>query len=410
MRHRCILLALTLSAALPARAGVTFESALSLAEDRSAGVAAQASALAGATAGARAADALPDPKLVLGVDNVPVDGPDRLSTTRDFMSMRRIGLAQDIPNADKRRARADGARAAIDREAALLAGSRLAARRAAALAWSELWYREQRLAQLDELARENSLLQRTAKAQVSGGRARPSEALAARQEALALADRQDQIRRETAQARAALRRAIGDAADGPLEGPPPRATLDPEALRAAVGHHTELASYAPAVALADAEAREIEATRKPDVGVQVSYQQRGPAFSNMLSIELSFDLPLSPSTRQDPRAEAKRRESERLRSERLDAERKHAEELEADLAEYDSLARQRARLRDIGLPLAREKVDLVTADYRAARADLAAVLAARRELLEARLRDTELDAQLTGAFVRLTFQSGEDRP
>jgi outer membrane protein, heavy metal efflux system len=410
VRHRYPFLALALCAALPACAGVTFESAVSLAESRSAGVAAQESALAGATSGARAADALPDPKVVLGVDNLPVDGPDRFSTSRDFMTMRRIGLVQEIPNADKRRARADGARAAIDREAALLAASRLAARRAAAIAWSDAWYREKRLAQLDELVRENTLLQQTAKAQVSGGRARPSDALAARQESLALADRRDQIQREVAQARAALRRAIGEAAETPLEGVPPRPALDAAALRAAVGHHTELAAYAPAVALVDAEAREIEASRKPDYGVQVSYQQRGPAFSNMLSLEVSFDLPISPSTRQDPRAEAKRRESDRLRSERLDAERRHAEELETDLAEYESLARQRTRLRDIGLPLAREKVDLATADYRAARGDLAAVLTARRELLEARLRETELDAQYTATFVRLTFQSFEARP
>src|SRR5205085_5129768 len=83
----------------------------------------------------RAADTLPDPKLVLGLDNVPVDGPDRWSLDRDFMTMRRIGVMQEVPNAAKRRARADVAGAMAEREKAWLTVDRLTIRRDAALAW-----------------------------------------------------------------------------------------------------------------------------------------------------------------------------------------------------------------------------------------------------------------------------------
>ena len=45
---------------------------------------------------------LPDPKLKVGVENVPTEGPDAWSLTRDFMTMSRIGLMQEFPRAEKR--------------------------------------------------------------------------------------------------------------------------------------------------------------------------------------------------------------------------------------------------------------------------------------------------------------------
>src|SRR5258708_28402005 len=52
-----------------------------------------------------AAAQLPDPVLKLGVDNLPVNGADRFSLTRDFMTMRRIGFVQGLTRGEKRRLR-----------------------------------------------------------------------------------------------------------------------------------------------------------------------------------------------------------------------------------------------------------------------------------------------------------------
>src|SRR5690349_11050477 len=46
---------------------------------------------------------LPDPQLLVGIDNLPVTGPDAYSTTSDFMTMRKVGVAQEFPAATKRR-------------------------------------------------------------------------------------------------------------------------------------------------------------------------------------------------------------------------------------------------------------------------------------------------------------------
>lgn len=42
--------------------------------------------------------AFPDPKLRLGIENLPITGPDRFRYDRDFMTMRQIGWAQEFPN------------------------------------------------------------------------------------------------------------------------------------------------------------------------------------------------------------------------------------------------------------------------------------------------------------------------
>ncbi|MBC7956061.1 MAG: TolC family protein, partial [Cytophagales bacterium] len=92
-----------------ASAGLSFDEATHLALDQAPSLAAQHNALASAQAAQPAAATLPDPRLTLGVDNLPLSGSDRFNLTRDFMTMQRIGLMQEVPNRGKREARAAGA-------------------------------------------------------------------------------------------------------------------------------------------------------------------------------------------------------------------------------------------------------------------------------------------------------------
>ena len=81
---------------------LSLSDALRIAGDQSPQLAAQRSAITAAEQGTVSARQLPDPKLFFGVDNLPVTGPDSLSLTRDFMTMRKIGVMQDFPRAEKR--------------------------------------------------------------------------------------------------------------------------------------------------------------------------------------------------------------------------------------------------------------------------------------------------------------------
>src|SRR5437016_897816 len=66
--------------------------ALKIGERISPRLAAQGAALAAANELVPRAGELPDPKLRIGVDNLPVNGADRFRYDSDFMTMRKIGL------------------------------------------------------------------------------------------------------------------------------------------------------------------------------------------------------------------------------------------------------------------------------------------------------------------------------
>ena len=78
---------------------------------------------------------LPDPKLKAGVENVPTDGADAWSLTRDFMTMSKIGLMQEFPGGEKRRLRVERAERDAERGAAAVVAATLAVERDAASAW-----------------------------------------------------------------------------------------------------------------------------------------------------------------------------------------------------------------------------------------------------------------------------------
>lgn len=64
-------------------AGLTFENALALAEAHAPDLKAATARRDGAREAVEAADALPDPRAFVGVDNLPVEGPDRFSLKRE---------------------------------------------------------------------------------------------------------------------------------------------------------------------------------------------------------------------------------------------------------------------------------------------------------------------------------------
>ncbi|MGH8130823.1 MAG: TolC family protein, partial [Steroidobacteraceae bacterium] len=78
---------------------------------------------------------LPDPALMVGVENLPVDGPDAWSTTADFMTMRGVGLMQEFPRREKRRLERDRASADVQLADAELAETSLDVARETARAW-----------------------------------------------------------------------------------------------------------------------------------------------------------------------------------------------------------------------------------------------------------------------------------
>ena len=139
----------------------------------------------------------------------------------------------------------------------------------------------------------------------------------------------------------------------------------------------------------------------------VSYGKRAAAFGDMVSLQVTMGLPLFAGARQEPAIEVRRQALVRVEAERAVMLREHQRDLEVDLAGYHALTRQLERLRTLRLPLARQAVDYQLASYRAGRGELRGVLQARRELIETRLRELELEAARAAAAAKLHYIYGE---
>ena len=394
--------------ALPSLAvPLTLDEALRLAENNAPSLTAQDAKIRAASSAAIPAGELPDPKLLLGVQNYPIGGPDRWSIDQDFMTMQMVGVMQEVPNRDKRKARIEVADAAVERAAAERRVERLKVRQSTALAWISSYSIERKDALFQDFYKENRLLTDTVRAQIAGGRAQPADAVTPKQEAAQLAEQQDDLIRQRAQARAALKRWIGPAANDKPSGSLPEWPVDTSGYAHKLPHHPELAAFAPMTREAQAMVREAVSEKQSDWSWELDYQRRGRQFGDMISVQFSWDLPLFPDFRQNPKIAAKQAELSQLEAEREALSREHTQQLEDQLADYERLNRAVRRNQESLLPLAREKVQLSMASYRAGKGDLSSVVAARRELIEARLKQIDVEEQRALTSARLYFAYGE---
>lgn len=389
---------------------LSLDEALQLAVAESPQLAAQGNAVEAARAAVGPAGQLPDPKLILGIDNLPVDGPDRGSLTADFMTMRRVGFMQDFPREAKRRLREERARAEAGKEAAGLSAASVAVRQETAAAWLDAWFAQAQVRTLSELEPETTLLQDAARAQLAGGKGSTTDALAAKAAAVALQDRLSEARRNASRAEANLARWVGAAAQRPLAAPPDLTVLalPPQRLLAGLEHHPALSEFAPKEAMVRAEVGLAETAKRPDWSLEVAYQQRGAAFSNMVSVAVRVDLPLWGEKRQDPLIRARRKQLEQVQAEREDARRMHAAEVQGEIAAWQAGKERVARIERELLPLARERTQTALAAYRGGRGGLDAVLAARANEIETRLMLIQQQSELGRAWAALNFLLGPE--
>jgi hypothetical protein len=238
-------------------------------------------------------------------------------------------------------------------------------------------------------------------------RAMPADLTMARQDGLMIDDRGDEIARDIARGRGELRRWVGERANEPLVGDPALPEVIESQLRSRLDNAAELKPYAPMREMTAAEMAELDAEKRGDWSWEVAYSRK-PRFDDMVSFMLSFDLPWQRERRQQPLVDAKRREIERIEAERDDLARRLALEADTMLADLRAMDAMHARLAGPGTQLAAERIALATASYQAGRGDLGAVLAARQQALDVRMKLIDLEAQRAAMRVKLDALVAEE--
>jgi len=398
-------LCIAASAAGAADGPLSLAEALRLAQSESRQLAAQEAAVTAAREMSVSAGQMPDPVLRLGVDNLPVTGDDRFSTTADFMTMRRIGVMQEIPREEKRRLRTERGEREAEREAANRAAVLANVQRDTALAWLDRYYSERMRAVQDALVQDLRASIEAAQAAYRGGRGSQSDVLAARAALVMLQDRGSMLDRQVLAARIALARWIGADAERALADSPDIRTLrfDADTIADQLRHHPQLDALARQVALAEADARLARAAKKADWSVELAYQQRGPAFSNMVSIGLSVPLQIAQGSRQDRDEAAKLALAEQARGQYEDALRMHAAEVRAMVADWRSGLERLSRIETELVPLSEQRTQAALAAYRGNTGTLGAVLDARRNERDTRMQALQVAAEIGHAWAQLNF-------
>jgi len=414
---RLVVLALSLGIARLASAGeadtrpLSLEEAVRLAEADSPAIEARKAAVTSAEDAVAPAGALPDPQLVAGIDNLPVTTGDAYSLNRDFMTMRKVGVMQTFPQGEKRRSRTERAQAMAARERALLTNERLSVRESVARAWIARATAERRLEFVRTLQPRADAQLAAATAALSAGRSSAADAIAAKSAQAVLADRLNQLEREVDDARADFTRWLPGVAERPLGDAPDWLNLgiDPDALITHIANHRELLTYDASEQAAQADIALARADKHPDWSVELDYAQRGPRYSNMISLEFRVDLPIFGTHRQDPLIASKVAAAEQIAAERDDALRMHTAELRKALTAWRNAGQRVQRYEHDLIPLADDRADAALAAYRGGRGDLQASLTALDDAIEQRVTYTELQNTLGQAWATLHFAFPEER-
>ena len=382
---------------------LTLDDALRLAEQRSRQLPAQQASASAARDMAVAASRLPDPALKLGLNNLPIDGPDAFSTTRDFMTMRSIGLMQEFTSSDKRQARA----ARFDREAATAEAGRALAlaslRRETALAWLARYYIDRTRELLRAQRGEAALQIEAAEAAYRSGRGAQADVFAARAMVARLDDRLRQTEQQGVAAQAQLARWVGPEAALPLAAAPPldRVAFDATSESAPWQRHPQIALLAGQEAVARAEAEVARSNQRPDWSAELMYNQRGSSYSNMVSINFSIPLQLDAAQRQDRELGAKLALAEQARELQEEAMREAVAETRAWAGQWRVLRERLAHYDATLMPLARERTQAAISAYRGGGGQLDAVLEARRMEIETQLERLDIEREAASLWARL---------
>lgn len=403
VRAACLM---ALAAPAWAQPSLTLPEAQRLAVARSQQLAAQDAAAAAVREQAVAAGRRPDPVLKLGVQNLPVNGPDRFSLGRDSMTMRSVGVMQELTRGDKLRLRVERAQREGERIAAerLEAAARL--QQDTALAWIERHYAHAMLDLVRRQLQEALMELQGAEIAYASGRGSQAEFFGARAAAVRLHDQLRQAERQLQGATIMLARWVGaEAAARPLAGSVDWRRAEAAALFSEdhVRRLPQLAALAAQVQAAETEVRQARADTRADWTVEAMYSQRGPAYSNMVSVGVSIPLQIDRSHRQDRAVAARLAALAEARARYEEALRAHQSEVQAMVNDWTAGKERIDLLLAQLLPTARLRTEAALTAYQTGKGPLTAVLAARREEVDARLQVLALELETARLWARLAY-------
>jgi len=353
---------------------------------------------------------LPDPVLKFGIDNLPIEGSDRFSLSRDFMTMRRIGVMQEMTRADKRQLKSERFEREAEKSLAEKNSSIAAIQRDTALAWLDRYYSEAMGSVISEQIQQAKLEIEAAQSAYRSGRGSQADVFAAKSMLAMMEDRASEINRRVRNAKTMLARWVGEAGKTLLSGLPKMDSirLQTHTLEVHLQNHPEIAALTKQEEIAETQARLAQANKHADWSWELAFQQRGSAYSNMISVGVSIPWQWDQKNRQDRELAAKQAMVEEARAKRDEMLRAHVAGIRTMIEEWENGRERHTRYQRELLPLSKDRTQAVLAAYRGGKSSLTDVLAARRFEIETRLQALQLDLEIAKLWAQLNFVLPEE--
>ena len=355
---------------------------------------------------------LPDPKLRLGMFNVPLDS---FSTSEDPSTQLRVGIQQEFPRGattDLKQQQSKWlAQAALaqaqDEELKLLLNVRDT--------YLNLYYEVQAGRIVSETRELFRKLVNITEDQYAQGRVNQQDVIHADLELSRLDDRATKIRGDEDEFRAQLAQWVGDVAwqavdDGLPMLPEVPNTDDLNALL--TGHPSVRAETAKV----EASATMTEVARqeyKPGVGAFVEYRKRfgdnpdGSDRSDMMAAMVTMDIPLFTENRQDKRVAAREQSASAARYARDDTLRGLKRDLEKDRAVYRRLSERELIYKNKLVNAASNNARASLNAYQAGVTEFTTLMRAGITELDVRLENLRIKVDRLRAQARLLYITGE---
>lgn len=408
IHRRALLLLLMLPYALSARAELSLTDAERLALEADPAVIASQSRALALQEQAVADGQLPDPKLTVGVWNVPLDD---FSMKKEGSSQFRTGIKQAFPRGQTLRYRRKRTEWLGMAQQAQTKFTEQEIRRDVRQAFLELYYQNQAAHIIERSRRLFIQLVDITRAHYATGRVSQQDVLQAQLELSRLDDRAVKISEQSDVQRAELTRWIGEAAWQPVT---PGFPVLPEPqsqtrLQASLAQHPAIES---ATARVEANRQLVKAAReqyKPGFDVGLEYRKRfgdnadGSDRPDMMAAMVTLDLPLFTEKRQDRRLAAQQQQTEAAIQTREQKLREMQRTLKSDYARWLRLGEQMTLYQQHLLRESMENAAAALLSYQSGINEFNTLMRARITDLDVRLQALRIRVDRAKTQARLLF-------
>lgn len=357
--------------------------------------------------------AFPDPELMAGIGELPIDG---FGIASGEMRMYELGVTQRFPARGVRDRVARRGERLADAESLLADDRQLELVQAVAHEWLELLYVYEALDVVRDTRLRFAEITETVESRYAQGVGRRDDVIQVGIELMRVDEQESRLRRQLGTARAALARYVGpEVAARPLDRSHPAfaAPYEAAALRAGLADHPRARAFTARIEAGRLGEAAERARYRPEFGLSIGYMRRtglraGMEMPDAVFARASMSLPLFTANRQDRRLAAARSRTLEADAERRSVQFELEYLLDRALSDHEELQSQRKLYEQQLLPAAAEFTETALNAYRAGDEDLLVLIRAQVAEYDVRLQYHEVNFQLLRVRAELGYLAGEN--